>query len=250
MSNPMKYGPAKRIMLRFPGLRDFGARFFTYLPQSVSPLAYDLSRRTLFRDNLNRLPVFRAAMETVAKSDCPGDYLEFGVARGTSLITAYKQSKRFKALDDMQFHAFDSFEGLPDSEGFFVKGEMSYDEQTFRRFASKAGIDLSRVTTTPGFYDKTLTQRRAEELGISADRAHLVHIDCDLYVSTVPVLKFLTPVLGTGSVIIFDDWFNFDHEDVPGDHGEQRAFDEWSERGKMRELHVTPMWNASFVKET
>ena len=35
----------------------------------------------------------------------------------------------------------------------------------------------------------------------------IVHIDVDLYSSTVEVLEFVRPLLVKGSILIFDDWY-------------------------------------------
>ena len=52
------------------------------------------------------------------------------------------------------------------------------------------------------------------------------YIDCDLYESTVPVLRFLTKRLSVGSVILFDDYRCF--RNLP-DFGQQLACREWLE---------------------
>ena len=49
-----------------------------------------------------------------------------------------------------------------------------------------------------------------------------LHIDCDLYSSTRTVLTLLAPRLRPGSVIVFDEYFNY-----PGwQEGEHKAFQE------------------------
>ena len=242
-----KYGLAKQVLLKFPQLREKLASSFMSLPDSLSPFAYDVSRSIVFRDNARRLPAFDAAFTEAAGSNRLGDYLEFGVARGTSLISAYKLACRDPRADQMRFHAFDSFEGLPSSEGDFVEGDMSYGEATFLRFIQKAGVDTNRVTRTKGFFDTSLSPGRADELLIEPGRAHVVHIDCDLYTSTVPVLSFLKPLLGPGSVIVFDDWFSFEEMEKPWQHGEQKAFQEWDIRDRFDPIAVTYPWNAAFM---
>ena len=58
-------------------------------------------------------------------------------------------------------------------------------------------------------------------------------IDCDLYESTVPVLEFLTDLVGQGTILIFHDWFRFR---ASPNCGEQRACREWLERNPHLEL--------------
>ena len=54
-----------------------------------------------------------------------------------------------------------------------------------------------------------------------------VNVDCDLYESTVPVLEFITPLLQTGTIVYFDDWFSYRGSMA---HGEARAAREWLTR--------------------
>ncbi|MGX7952887.1 TylF/MycF/NovP-related O-methyltransferase [Tsuneonella sp. HG249] len=241
-----KYGVAKRLMSMVTGSREALAGLYMRLPTAISAPIYDAARSVVFRDNRHRMAVFEVAFGNVARSENVGDYLEFGVARGTSMISAMKTARNYRAFESMRFHAFDSFEGLPGSEGDFTKGDMSYGEQVFTRFLLKAGVPLERVTINKGFFDQALEPHIAAKLGINPGRAHVVHIDCDLYLSTVPVLRFLAPLLGVGSVIIFDDWFSFESEPCPWNHGEQRAFREWKERARFEPLAITYPWNAAW----
>jgi hypothetical protein len=66
------------------------------------------------------------------------------------------------------------------------------------------------------------TPALAEKIGLR--EISILHIDSDLYKSALDALSFCTPYLRNGSVIIFDEWFQF-----AGDpkYGEQRAFREW-----------------------
>ena len=148
----------------------------------------------------------------------------------------------------MKFHAFDSFRGLPSSEGTFVEGDMSYPENIFKDFCRKAGVDLGRVTTTEGFFNESLSPEVLGHLGVNTTSANIFHIDCDLYESTVDVLASIKGHLGLHSVIIFDDWFSFEEEDYSWGFGEKRAFSEWSERNKFEPLAITYPWNAAFIK--
>lgn len=243
-----KYSLAKRIVQSTPGLREGLAGAYRKLPTALSPTVYDIMRKTVFRDNLNRLPVFQAAFAEVLRSSEVGDYLEFGVARGTSMIAAYKIASANSRFDEMKFHAFDSFKGLPSSEGTFVAGDMSYSEDTFKDFCKKAGVDLERVTTTEGFFNKSLSPKALDDLGVDAAAANIFHIDCDLYESTLDVLASIKGHLGLHSVIIFDDWFSFEEENYSWGFGEKRAFAEWSEKDKFEPLAITYPWNASFIK--
>lgn len=158
-----------------------------------------------------------------------GDYLEFGVFKGSIFIHAYKWiSPHFKS---MRFVAFDSFEGLPEPKGIdklddyssnYHENEFACSEAEFLKNLKKAKVDIKRTKLVKGWFDKTLISSKAKNYGIKKIAA--AWIDCDLYESTIPVLKFITPYLTKGSVIVFDDWHAFRNDPS---RGEQRACREW-----------------------
>ena len=158
-----------------------------------------------------------------------GDYLEFGVYRGAIFIHAYQWMA--KLFPKMRFLALDSFEGLPDPEGTddidgyssnYHKNEFACSEEEFLQNLKKENVDLGRIKTIKGWYNKTLTSEKSKKHGIKHIAA--AWIDCDLYESTVPVLKYITPYITQGTIIVFDDWHAFRND--PG-RGEQRACTEW-----------------------
>jgi len=129
----------------------------------------------------------------------------------------------------MSFYAFDSFDGLPvtaeaSRTGFaqFEQGEFSCAEKDFLTNIRRNGVDLSKVVTVPGWFSETL---RPENPQVAKLRnAAVIWIDCDLYESTVPVLRFITPYLQPGTVVVFDDWYCYRADPQAG---EQLAFREW-----------------------
>jgi hypothetical protein len=139
----------------------------------------------------------------------------------------------------MRFLAFDSFEGLPEpagldrsEEGFasgFFKGQYAVTEDEFRHnvFAAAPQLRPERLIITKGWFNQMLTQETGENIHL--DKLACTWIDCDLYESTVPVLKFITPYLTIGSVIFFDDWRCYRNLAT---HGEQRACREWLDDNK------------------
>ena len=135
--------------------------------------------------------------------------------------------KCFRHLTDWHFVAFDSFEGLPeisaiDRQRIWEKGKLKTAEDSFVRLCMKAGMPRNRLTTVKGFYDQSLTDDLKQRL--SPAKAAVVYVDCDLYVYTIPVLKFVKDFLQPGSVIVFDDWNCFLGDP---DKGERRAWFEF-----------------------
>ena len=155
--------------------------------------------------------VEQAIRGILGKARLEGDYLEFGVFRGDSLAAAWRGAVA-GGLDGMRFLGFDSFEGLPgahrDAEaGRWAPGAMAVGEEAVRANLADLGVDLGRVTLVPGFYDRVLDDALRTRLGLT--RAAVVYLDCDLYDSTLTALRWVTPLLATGTLLAVDDWFTF-----------------------------------------
>ena len=157
-------------------------------------------------------------------AELPAVYLEFGCHSGRTFSSAVRAARYLK-LKDAHFYAFDSFEGLPETDhstdGFFKAGTFSTSLKDFRSIVrNKSGLNLNLSNIVKGFYDASLTdalQKRIPTAGV-------IHIDVDLYSSTVDVLNFIKPLMTVGTVLLFDDWYCF----PPGTNkGEARAFNEF-----------------------
>jgi O-methyltransferase len=183
---------------------------------------------------------------------CPGsllgDYLEFGVYRGDTFLHAYRRAHG--TLPFMRFWAFDSFAGLPpltgpDVGGEFTAGQLKCDIDTFTQRLRQENVDFSRLEIIQGYYDKSLVPQLKTDRHLTV--ASLVYIDCDLYASTVPVLNFLTDIISTGTIIMFDDWFCFRGDP---NRGVQRAWREWLDANTditAQDYHVFGPFGKSFV---
>lgn len=171
--------------------------------------------------------MLRIAFPSVTSWRVEGDYFEFGVFEGRAMIAAYQNAIRTNR--NFKFVAFDSFEGLPDSEEGgekFHQGQYACTQKQFLENLRSAGVDTELVTCVPGFYDQSLTHELQQKLS-AQHKAAIVWVDCDLYDSTVPVLDFIVPFLQTGTIICFDDWFSYGGNPMKG---EIRATREWLEK--------------------
>jgi len=122
-----------------------------------------------------------------------GYYLEFGVYKGGSI--SYMAKKCRKTV----IHGFDSFEGLPtDWHGTLMK------KGAFGRFKKLPKVPTN-VTLHPGRFEDILPDWLERHPGPVA----FIHIDCDLYTSTKAVLDALAPRIGKGTVVLFDEYFNY-----------------------------------------
>jgi O-methyltransferase len=193
----------------------------------LDPLPYteeQPSMRTAFgRVDIHSLAAFWAMETRLA-----GDYWEFGVGLGRSAVSAFRAQALY-ARDPVEFHLFDSFEGLPAPMG------RDIDYGQFQEGAYRAGIeavtalmtahgafDDRRVVFHAGFFELSLTPARAASL--AARRIAILHIDVDLYESARLVLRFATPFMQPGMVVLFDDWHCFG---ASPHHGERAAAAEW-----------------------
>jgi O-methyltransferase len=191
-----------------------------------------------YRSFNRRFYAIEQITEYLIGAQIEGDYLEFGVYKGTTFAHAHKWMAPY--FKDMKFVAFDSFEGLPAPKGLdaldgysshFYAKQFECTEAAFLKNIRRNGVDMRRVRTVKGWFDKTLALDRRADYAI--ERIAVAWIDCDLYESTVPVLKFITPHLCVGSVIVFDDWRCYRNHP---DFGEQRACREWLEANPGIEL--------------
>jgi predicted O-methyltransferase YrrM len=135
----------------------------------------------------------------------PGLILEFGVASGSSIDL-------LAGLTEETIFGFDSFAGLPEHwRPGFPQGS----------FAAERPAVLPNVTLVVGLFDQTLPQFAAEHRHAQAS---FIHVDCDLYSSTRTIFTHCAQLIGPGTVIVFDEYFNY-----PGwRRHEYRAFQEFA----------------------
>ncbi len=156
-----------------------------------------------------------------------GDYFEFGLYRGSNFSAAQRLAARYGLAPEMRFFGFDSFQGLPEPAGVDIAGEFRKGDYACSRAEVTAklhsrGVDWERVHLVEGWYEESLTPTLKSALDPS--KVGVALVDCDLYESTVPVLRFLASLLQEGSILLFDDWNCFDRSDQKG---ERRAFREF-----------------------
>lgn len=120
-----------------------------------------------------------------------GYILEFGVYKGASIKHLAKN------FPHETVHGFDSFEGLQESWVHNVKG-------TFTMHGKTPKVPKN-VRLHKGYFDATMPEWLAENEG----KVAFLHIDCDLRSSTDTVFEHLEGRLQPGTVIVFDDYFNF-----------------------------------------
>jgi len=189
----------------------------------------------VFNQGLSKSVGLLAAFHLLSRIELEGDYLEFGVSRGETFRNAVRAAHQgFRATREGRFpgrfFAFDSFEGLPqvasmgDGVNLYARGEFAASRAAFEKTLGRL-LERFPIEIVAGWFEETLTVQTAERLRLH--KAAFVNIDCDLYESTVPVLQFVTPLLQTGTILYFDDWFSYRGA---MNQGEPRAASEWLAR--------------------
>lgn len=133
-----------------------------------------------------------------AKLDGPIDYIEFGVSHGESIQWWVDHNKH----PETTFTGFDSFAGLPEKW-------QNWGEGSFTTGGKIPIIDDSRCKFVKGFFNSTVP---AWVSGRDFPRRTVLHLDADLYTSTLLALTQLLPKLKPGSILIYDEFADPLHE--------------------------------------
>jgi hypothetical protein len=146
----------------------------------------------LLLDDSEACQLFNAVRQTAKLG---GDLAEVGVYRGGSAKLICE------AKGDRPLHLFDTFDGLPDpsalDERRFQRGQYAGSFEAVQRFLAP----YAKVYLHKGFFP-----RSGEPV---ADKQFaFVHLDVDLYESTVNALDFFYPRLKRGAVLISHDYNN------------------------------------------
>jgi len=151
-----------------------------------------------WRDYSKRYRLYQHVVETAKLLKEPIDYLEFGVFRGESV----KWWVRNCTHADSRFYGFDTFEGLPEDWGMYKKGEMT---------AHIPVIDDSRVQFVQGLFQSSLPGF-LETTNLRNGKRKVIHLDADLFSSTLYALTSLAPYLKKGDILLFDEFNVPNHE--------------------------------------
>jgi O-methyltransferase len=127
------------------------------------------------------------------------DFLEFGVFQGDTI----REWTKLNTHPGSRFVGFDSFEGLPEhwrtgqSKGHFDVG------------GRPPVIGDGRVEFRKGWFDATVPKFATE---CSRTNRKVLHMDADLYGSTLLPLLLLNHVCAAGTLLIFDEFYDRDNE--------------------------------------
>jgi hypothetical protein len=119
-----------------------------------------------------------------------GLYLEFGVFSGYTINHIASKIKNI-------VHGFDSFQGIPEHWNSVPAGTFSTNGQL--------PIVEKNVQLHIGLFEDTLLKFKKD----FCDNVAFLHIDSDLYSSAHTVLFSLKDQITKGTIIVFDEYFNY-----------------------------------------
>lgn len=164
----------------------------------------DMSSVILFSNKLQHL------LYCAKHAPVNGIFIECGVFKGTTINYLAEN------FPDREIHGFDSFEGLP--VGW---AGTSFKKGTFDRQGEMPEVK-DNVTLHKGFFNPVLKDFLA---GIN-NKISFLHIDCDIYSSTVDIFNSVEKSLQVGTIMVFDEMFNYPN----WQYHEFKAFNEFINR--------------------
>ncbi len=167
----------------------------------------------------NKFEVHNIAIKNITLNG--GEILEFGVYSGGTINYLAKK------LPSKKIYGFDSFEGLPENwrDGF-----------PMGKFNIKKSLPMVKknVKLLPGWFNESIPKYLIEHNNNNNLISYL-HIDCDLYSSTKTIFELLGEKIVSGSIIVFDEYFNYDG----WENGEFLAFQEFINLRNLKYEYLT-----------
>jgi O-methyltransferase len=149
------------------------------------------------RDHTKRYQLYNEVLKMI-DAESSFNYLEFGVYRGESFRWWLENAQN----KENKYWGFDTFEGLPEDWGVYKKGEMS--------------AEMPHNTDSRGMYVKGLFHQSLPEFlkknELNPNKRNIIHLDADLFSSTLMVLSTLAPYLKKGDILFFDEFNVPNHE--------------------------------------
>lgn len=172
----------------------FQVKFLSFILRNIGPNYYDA---------IAKFKTVNKIWHNIKLDSIPGDYIEFGILNGKTLLHSYQVSKKLKLAKTIQFWGLDSFEGFPVENHDFYKSDnfkSSYDKAV-KRFDKYPNINILK-----GFFKDTLLSSNIKNV----EKFSFVFIDCDIYESALEIFPHIKDKLYPGSFIMIDDFSSID----------------------------------------
>ena len=212
------------------------------------------SRRTWLKRFLAHYELFKLS------ADVPGDIVELGVYKGSSVFSWANFLEIFNMGDrQKQVFGLDNFSGfteLVDKDG---DTDPSVEKQAGGFNPGEQALSVLLEATAIFDQDRFIPEKPRliiEQRDISLElnkflsdhsgiRISLLHFDCDLYTPTLNALEMLWPKVSPGGVVIFDEY------SIKPWEGESQAVDEFfsNKSIKLKKFSWSPNPGAYLIKE-
>jgi hypothetical protein len=169
------------------------------LGETVEYIKSNMSSALILRDEIG---VITHALKAVTVD---GLSMEFGVRSGRTINHIARRRPK------VTVHGFDSFEGLPEAWAGYTMDRGAFGGEGIPEVGSNVQLHV-------GWFDATLPEFLGEHPGDVA----FIHIDSDIYSSARTILTELAPRFRPGSVIVFNEYFNYPN-------WKQHEFKAWQE---------------------
>ena len=199
-------------------LNEANKDYALYYLNNASNAKRFLSRKKLFEYILN---------EYVKKSNYKNKlFLEFGTWKGESINILSK------IMPDVTFYGFDSFEGLPNTEGVWEK----------KRFNENGKMPKvnKNVKLIKGYFDVTLP----DFVKNHNEKIAFLHIDSDIYSSAKTIFDNLYHLIEPGTIIEFDEYYYY----IGWREHEYKAFQEFCKKYNVKYEYIATFLHRMSVK--
>jgi len=194
------------------------------------------SLRRITFSHTDRQQAFHMSWGHIFNNRLRGDYWEFGVYRGDSMILSARELRKFQAWNVSQIQSseewrvnlarqysdyapkyvgFDTFEGMPDNN----EGNSNFQKLSFVSNLENVkerlikNIKESKLILIKGDFSIL----NGDEISKSSKLIAIVNIDCELYESAIVALRLCRPFLQIGSVLLFDEYHGFNADSTKGE---------------------------------
>lgn len=156
------------------------------LEDTVSYIKEAMPHAMIMRDE------FKVLSYAIAQVNKEGLFLEFGVRTGNTINHIAQHAPQ------QSIFGFDSFEGLPENWTGWMQQKGAFGGEDI----PEVRANVSLVT---GWFDDSLPPFLADH----GEDLAFAHIDSDLYSSAKTILTELEPRIKPGSIIVFNEYFNY-----------------------------------------
>ena len=159
-------------------------------------------------------------LERVLDAGVPGDIVEFGCYVGTTSLFIRRLLEEHGESDKRVFHAYDSFEGLPEKDKqdqsaagtAFQPGKLAVSKKEFLHQFRAA--NLRPPVVHKGWFNQLTDQNVPDSIAFA-------FLDGDFYDSILDPLRLVWPRMSQGGVVLVDD---VGREALPGAERAVRDF--------------------------